>query len=172
MPGFVSGGVVPAAQRGTQSYEFYHVTDWLPTIVGRASTGSASGSGSGVGVASGSSSGSASASGMGMGSGSGSGDGSNSGSGMDGGADVTSSIIASSAASTGHSVSPLDGHDIWTSLSTGGKSPRTELVYNVNPICGSGQAGPPKVNNLLTPINNLLIPINTYKQYINTYKHI
>ena len=134
MPGFVSGGVVPAAQRGTQSYEFYHVTDWLPTIVGRASMGS----GSGVGGGSGS------------GSDSGSGSGSGSGSSMGGGADRTSSIIASSAASTGHTVSPLDGHDIWTSLSTAGKSPRTELVYNVNPICGSGQAGPPKVNNLLT----------------------
>jgi hypothetical protein len=134
VPGFVSGGIVPAAQRGTQSYEFYHVTDWLPTIVGRASMGS----GSGVGGGSGS------------GSDSGSGSGSGSGSSMGGGADRTSSIIASSAASTGHTVSPLDGHDIWTSLSTGGKSPRTELVYNVNPICGSGQAGPPKVNNLLT----------------------
>ena len=134
MPGFVSGGVVPAAQRGTQSYEFYHVTDWLPTIVGRASMGS----GSGVGGGSGS------------GSDSGSGSGSDSGSSMGGGADSTSSIIASSAASTGHTVSPLDGHDIWTSLSTGGKSPRTELVYNVNPICGSGQAGPPKVNKLST----------------------
>ena len=128
MPGFVSGGVVPAAQRGTQSYEFYHVTDWLPTIVGRASMGSDSG----------------------MGGDSGGGSGSGSGSSMGGGADITSSIIASSAASTGHTVSPLDGHDIWTSLSTAVKSPRTELVYNVNPICGSGQAGPPKVNNLLT----------------------
>lgn len=128
MPGFVSGGIVPAAQRGTQSYEFYHVTDWLPTIVGRASMGSGSG----------------------VGGDSGGGSGSGSGSSLGGGADSTSSIIASSAASTGHTVSPLDGHDIWTSLSTGGKSPRTELVYNVNPICGSGQAGPPKVNNLLT----------------------
>ena len=142
MPGFVSGGIVPAAQRGTQSYEFYHVTDWLPTIVGRASMGSGSG----------------------VGGDSGGGSGSGSGSSMGGGADRTSSIIASSdastghtvsiiassAASTGHTVSPLDGHDIWTSLSTAVKSPRTELVYNVNPICGSGQAGPPKVNNLLT----------------------
>ena len=38
----------------------------------------------------------------------------------------------------------LDGHDIWTSLTTGGKSPRTEMLYNVNPLCNSGQAVPPK----------------------------
>lgn len=39
---------------------------------------------------------------------------------------------------------PLDGHDIWPSLSTGGASPRTEMLYNVNPLCHGGQAGAPK----------------------------
>ena len=39
---------------------------------------------------------------------------------------------------------PLDGHDIWPSLSSGSASPRTEMLYNVNPLCSGGQAGAPK----------------------------
>ena len=38
---------------------------------------------------------------------------------------------------------PLDGHDIWQSLATGGPSPRTEMLYNVNPLTEAGQAGHP-----------------------------
>eukprot|EP00656_Telonema_subtile_P051077 TRINITY_DN6788_c0_g1_i1.p1 TRINITY_DN6788_c0_g1~~TRINITY_DN6788_c0_g1_i1.p1 ORF type:complete len:540 (+),score=121.10 TRINITY_DN6788_c0_g1_i1:104-1723(+) len=37
----------------------------------------------------------------------------------------------------------LDGHDIWDSVSSGAASPRTEMLYNVNPVSG-GQAGAPK----------------------------
>jgi len=39
---------------------------------------------------------------------------------------------------------PLDGHNIWPALRTGGSSPRTEFLYNVNPLCKGGQAGSPK----------------------------
>ena len=38
----------------------------------------------------------------------------------------------------------LDGHDIWDSLTTGSPSPRTEMLYNINPLCTVGQASPPK----------------------------
>eukprot|EP01060_Flectonema_neradi_P003334 TRINITY_DN1213_c1_g1_i2.p1 TRINITY_DN1213_c1_g1~~TRINITY_DN1213_c1_g1_i2.p1 ORF type:complete len:531 (+),score=87.69 TRINITY_DN1213_c1_g1_i2:74-1666(+) len=38
----------------------------------------------------------------------------------------------------------IDGHDIWTSVSQGTKSPRTEHLYNINPLCHAGQAGSPK----------------------------
>ena len=38
----------------------------------------------------------------------------------------------------------FDGHNVWESISTGTASPRTEMVYNVNSLCDSGQAGPPK----------------------------
>ena len=31
---------------------------------------------------------------------------------------------------------PLDGHNIWESISTGGASPRTEMLYGVNPLPG------------------------------------
>ena len=34
-------------------------------------------------------------------------------------------------------------HDIWQSLATGGPSPRTEMLYNVNPLTEDGQAGHP-----------------------------
>eukprot|EP01048_Picozoa_sp_COSAG05_P018955 COSAG05_NODE_2869_length_2555_cov_1.455212_4_plen_151_part_01 len=33
---------------------------------------------------------------------------------------------------------------MWPSLSTGTASPRTEMLYNINPLCHSGQAGNPK----------------------------
>jgi len=39
---------------------------------------------------------------------------------------------------------PSDGHDIWTSLTTKAPSPRTEMLYNVSPLCEGGQAGAPK----------------------------
>lgn len=38
----------------------------------------------------------------------------------------------------------LDGFDIWESLAATEASPRTEVLYNVNPLCSSGQAGYPK----------------------------
>jgi arylsulfatase A-like enzyme len=40
---------------------------------------------------------------------------------------------------------PLDGFDAWPAVSSGGPGERHELLYNVNPLCGGGQAGPPKV---------------------------
>ena len=65
--GFVSSPLLPAAVRGTVNHGNFHVTDWLPTIVGLAGA----------------------------------------------------SVARNRA---------LDGHDIWTSLSTGGESPRTEML--------------------------------------------
>ena len=42
----------------------------------------------------------------------------------------------------------LDGHDVWASLvDAATPSPRTEMLYNVNPLCQSGGkhgAGPPR----------------------------
>lgn len=38
----------------------------------------------------------------------------------------------------------LSGHDIWGALAGTELSPRTELLYNINPLCGSGQAAAPK----------------------------
>lgn len=81
--GFIHSPLLPKQVQGTVSYELYHVTDWLPTIVG-----------------------------------------------FSGGS--TSRNFA------------LDGHDMWPSLSTGTLSPRTEMLYNVNPLCDAGQAGAPK----------------------------
>ena len=39
---------------------------------------------------------------------------------------------------------PLDGYDAWPAITTGGATPRTEMLYNINPLCHSGQAGVPK----------------------------
>eukprot|EP01063_Lacrimia_lanifica_P034144 TRINITY_DN6249_c0_g1_i1.p1 TRINITY_DN6249_c0_g1~~TRINITY_DN6249_c0_g1_i1.p1 ORF type:complete len:540 (+),score=166.88 TRINITY_DN6249_c0_g1_i1:69-1688(+) len=38
---------------------------------------------------------------------------------------------------------PLDGYNMWDVIANGAKSPRTEVLYNVNPL-HDGQAGPPK----------------------------
>ena len=41
---------------------------------------------------------------------------------------------------------PLDGFDILPALAAGptaGASPRTEMLYNINPLCGKGQAKAP-----------------------------
>lgn len=83
MPGFVHSPLLPAAVKGTTSHELYHITDWLPTILGLA------------------------------------------------GGDTSKNFA-------------LDGHNLWPSLSTGTKSPRTEMLYNINPLCSAGQAGAPK----------------------------
>lgn len=51
------------------------------------------------------------------------------------------------ASLTGASTSrnfPMDGHNLWPSLSTGTATPRTEMLYNINPLCHAGQAGNPK----------------------------
>ena len=83
VPGFVHSPLLPEKVKGTTSWELYHVTDWLPTIVGLA------------------------------------------------GGDTAKNFA-------------LDGHNLWPSLSTGTASPRTEMVYNINPLCHGGQAGAPK----------------------------
>jgi arylsulfatase A-like enzyme len=75
--------LLPAAVRGTRSGELYHITDWLPTLLGRA-----------------------------------------------GGAGLVPS--------------QLSGFDVWPSLAHQQPSPRTELLYNINPLCDAGQAGAPK----------------------------
>jgi len=33
---------------------------------------------------------------------------------------------------------PMDGHDMWTALTTNGKSPRTEIMHNYDPCSGHG----------------------------------
>eukprot|EP00658_Telonema_sp_P-2_P006088 TRINITY_DN12316_c0_g1_i2.p1 TRINITY_DN12316_c0_g1~~TRINITY_DN12316_c0_g1_i2.p1 ORF type:complete len:562 (-),score=99.42 TRINITY_DN12316_c0_g1_i2:379-2064(-) len=83
VPGFVHSPLLPVSVKGTVSQELYHVTDWLPTLVGLAG-------------------------------------------------------------GTTHRNLALDGHDIWNSLiEREQRSPRTEMLYNVNPIDG-GQAGTPR----------------------------
>eukprot|EP01065_Artemidia_motanka_P012589 TRINITY_DN1693_c6_g1_i1.p1 TRINITY_DN1693_c6_g1~~TRINITY_DN1693_c6_g1_i1.p1 ORF type:complete len:545 (+),score=138.71 TRINITY_DN1693_c6_g1_i1:100-1734(+) len=81
--GFVHSPLLPEAVQGTVSNELYHITDWLPTIVGIA------------------------------------------------GGNTKRNL-------------PLDGHDIWDSVRHASPSPRGEMLYNVNPLCHSGQAGAPK----------------------------
>ena len=82
VPGFVSGGWLPDAARGSKWRGLAHITDWLPTILKITQSGSPAGE--------------------------------------------------------------IDGHDIFQSLVENSPSPRTELIYNVNPLCESGQAGAPK----------------------------
>lgn len=87
VPGLVHSPLLPASVRGTTSDEMFHITDWLPTILGLAGAKLPPKNKQGAG---------------------------------------------------------LDGHDIWESITTGGASPRSEILYNVNPLCEGGQAGPPK----------------------------
>ena len=75
MVGFVSGGALPAARRGTRYDGMLHSSDWLPTFV--------------TGI---------------------------------GGAKITPN-------STGPTT--LDGHDVWAALLSGGPSPRTEVIHQV-----------------------------------------
>jgi len=81
--GFISSPLLPNRVKGTESHELFHVTDWLPTIVG----------------------------------------------------------LAGGTTSRNR---PLDGHDIWESITTASPSPRTEMLYGINPIDNGGQAGFPK----------------------------
>jgi len=83
VPGFVHSPLLPVDVQGTESQELFHVTDWLPTLVGVA-----------------------------------------------GGSTARNR--------------KLDGHDIWAALTSAGPSPRTEMLYNVNPLCNGGQAQAPK----------------------------
>ena len=43
VPGFVHSPLLPEGVRGTESHSLYHVTDWLPTIVGAAGGSTTSG---------------------------------------------------------------------------------------------------------------------------------
>ena len=86
VPAFLSGGVVPAARRGTVSKALLHVTDMLPTIL--------------------------------------------------------SAVFHDDPPELPDSV---DGIDFWEDVIVkGGDSSRNEMVYNINPLCESGQAGVPK----------------------------
>jgi len=63
--------------------------------------------------------------------------------------------------------SKLDGMDVWDSISTGSPSPRTEMVYNINPLLnpsshhGGGGAGPPKAG-MRAVINGTNFKLLTY----------
>ena len=63
--------------------------------------------------------------------------------------DWAPTILALTKAGKG-SHQPFDGYDIWPSLSQASPSPRTEVLYNVNPIA-SGQAGWPKAGLRVGP---------------------
>ena len=40
---------------------------------------------------------------------------------------------------------PIDGHNMWSALTEASTpSPRTEMLYNINPLCHGGQASAPK----------------------------
>lgn len=103
VPAFVSGGFVPENVRGSTSRELYHVTDWLPTIVGIVNSSTSQQS-------------------------------------------KTTAAIRNEMDIDIDLPSDLDGVNIWPSIISGSDTPslRTELIYNVNPLCASGQAGPPK----------------------------
>jgi arylsulfatase A-like enzyme len=55
----------------------------------------------------------------------------------------------------------IDGLNSWKSISQGLRSPREEMVYNVNPLCTGGQAGPPKAG-FRKKINGTNYKILTY----------
>ena len=63
--------------------------------------------------------------------------------------DWAPTILALTKAGKG-SHQPFDGYDIWPSLSQASPSPRTEVLYNVNPIA-SCQAGWPKAGLRVGP---------------------
>mmetsp|Transcript_97776 Transcript_97776/g.276738 ORF Transcript_97776/g.276738 Transcript_97776/m.276738 type:complete len:561 (+) Transcript_97776:51-1733(+) len=52
-------------------------------------------------------------------------------------------IVRLAAGTTAHNM-PLDGYDVWPTLTEGVPSSRTEMLYNVNPLCHAGQAKSPK----------------------------
>lgn len=84
VPGFVHSPLLPNAAKGSINDGLFHVTDWLPTIVGLA-----------------------------------------------GGDTVRNRDLA--------------GHDVWQALIGQSTSPRTEIIYNVNPLCyAQSQASAPK----------------------------
>lgn len=87
VPGFVHSPLIPTTAHGVRDNpdQLYHLTDWLPTIVGL----------SGLPIS------------------------------------ITKQLA-------------LDGFDIWNSLLKNKASPRKEILYNINPLCTSGQANAPK----------------------------
>jgi len=117
VPGFISGGILPIASRGTISHELYHVTDWLPTIQ-HAVTGQAA-------------------------------------------AAAAAAAAPTMTDNNNTNNKMIDGLDVWLSMSEGTPSPRKEMVYNVNPLCDGGQAGPPKAG-LRKLINGTNWKILTY----------
>ena len=94
VPGFISGGsaLIPASARGTINEKLFHVTDWIPTLLGLA------------------------------------------------GVDVS----LSHGRGAGEQFA-LDGFDVFGALTDPATpSPRKEMLYNVSPLCHSGQAQSPK----------------------------
>ena len=39
---------------------------------------------------------------------------------------------------------PLDGHDVWDSIATGSASPREDMLYNISPLCDTGNTKTPQ----------------------------
>ncbi|HUC18939.1 MAG TPA: arylsulfatase [Acetobacteraceae bacterium] len=59
---------------------------------------------------------------------------------------------------------PLDGLDVWATISTGAPSPRTEIVCNVDPLMGAVREGATKLTWLakLPPASSCLISRQTF----------
>jgi arylsulfatase A-like enzyme len=55
--------------------------------------------------------------------------------------DMYPTITTLAGASTSEAIQPLDGVDVWTTISEGEPSPRTEVVYNVEPFRGAVRDG-------------------------------
>jgi len=55
--------------------------------------------------------------------------------------DMYTTIAGLAGASTEKSKKPLEGIDMWATLSEGAPSPRTELIYNIEPFCAGVREG-------------------------------